>query len=117
MSLGEYIANYRREHNYSARELGKLCGLSHVQIIRMETEKRSDGKPLVPTIKSLKKLAAGMGVRFEDVLYQCKDMEIQYDADDITFVEPDAQYIIGKVMEATPEQLSKIKSIVDFVMQ
>lgn len=116
MDLGEYIANYRREHNLSVREFSKLCGLSHVQIIRMETGKNSNGNPFTPSIKSIKAVAKGMGVRFEDVLYHCQDIELSYDADDISFVNPDGEYIISKLLEATPEQLSKIRSYVEFVL-
>ena len=117
MDLGEYIATYRREHNLSIREFAKLCDLSHVQIIRMETGKNSNGNPFTPSIKSLKAVAKGMGVRFEDVLYHCQHIELQYDDDDITFIVPDAEYIIGKVMSATPEQFSQIRSYVDFVIK
>lgn len=117
MDLGQFIWSYRREHNLSIREFAKLCDLSHVQIIRMETGKNSNGKPFTPSIKSLKAVAKGMGVRFEDVLYHCQNIELRYDADDIAFVEPDAEYIIAKVTDATPEQLAKIRSYVDFVMQ
>ena len=37
MDLKQYIEKYRQEHNLSIREFAKLCGLSHVQIIRMES--------------------------------------------------------------------------------
>lgn len=68
MDLGWYIKQYRKEHNMSIREFAKLCGLSHVQIIRMETGKNSDGKQFTPSIKSLKAVAKGTGIGFDDIL-------------------------------------------------
>jgi transcriptional regulator with XRE-family HTH domain len=115
MNLGEYIASYRREHNYSVREFARLCGLSHVQIIRMESGLNSNGQTFIPTMKSLKAVAKGMGVKFEDVLYHCQNIEIKYDLSDTAYYKPDVEYIIERIKNATPEQLMKIKSYVDFV--
>ena len=83
MNLGEYIASYRRDHNLSIREFSKLCGLSHVQIIRMETGVNSKGNPFTPSIKSLKAVANGTGIAFDDILRYCEDLTIRWDRDDV----------------------------------
>ena len=116
MDLKEAIAAYRLEHNLSAREFAKLCGISHVQVLRLERGRGSDGKPLEPTIKTLRKLASGMGISLTEILYLCKDMVVHWDKDDMA-IDTAKQALIDKILMATPEQLSMIRSYVDFVMK
>ena len=56
MNLSEAVKQYRTEHKYSLREFADLCGLSHVQIYRIEKGVKTDGTPFEPKIKTLKKL-------------------------------------------------------------
>ena len=116
MELKEAVAIYRAEHNLSAREFARLCGISHVQVRRIEKGCGSDGRPLEPTIKTLSKLAQGMGISLSDVLYLCKDMVVHWDADDVA-IAPDKQALIDKILIATPEQLKKIQAVIDLVMK
>lgn len=117
MNLGEYIAAYRREHNLSIREFAKLCKLSHVQIIRMETGLNSKGNPFIPTVKSLKAVADGTGITFGELLSYCdENMTVRVDKDDLEYKPPkERQDIIDKIILATPEQFALIQSYVDFV--
>ena len=82
MDLGQYISKYRSDHNLSIREFAKLCGLSHVQIIRMESGLNSNGKPFIPSVKSLKAVASGTGISFNEILTYCEDLTIRWDRDD-----------------------------------
>lgn len=83
MDLSEAVKEYRKEHRYSLREFADLCGLSHVQIYRIEQGVKTDGKPFEPKIKTLKKLAAGMGIRLDEILMYCQDLTIRFDRDDM----------------------------------
>lgn len=83
MDLSEAVKEYRKEHRYSLREFADLCGLSHVQIYRIEQGVKTDGKPFEPKIKTLKKLAAGMGISLDEVLMYCQDLTISFDRDDM----------------------------------
>ena len=74
MKLSDTILSYRMEHNYSIREFARLCNLSHVQLYFMERGLNSDGKPFVPTIATLKKLATGMGITFNQLVSICDDL-------------------------------------------
>lgn len=74
MKLSDIILSYRMEHNYSMREFAKVCSLSHVQLYFMERGLNSDGKPFVPTVSTLKKLAAGMGISFNQLVSICDDL-------------------------------------------
>ena len=116
MELKEAVAAYRHEHNLSAREFAKMCGLSHVQVIRIERGVGSDGKPLEPTIKTLRKLAYGMGISITEVIHMCKDLVVHWDADDVA-IAPEKQSVIDKILMATPEQFSQIRSYIDFVIK
>ena len=118
MKLGDIIYNYRMEHNYSIREFARICELSHAQIYFMERGLNSQGEPFTPKVKSLKKLAAGMGISFNELLSVCdKDTIIGWDRDDIEIkVPPEKQEIIDKIILSTPEQFEKIKSIINLVM-
>ena len=83
MDLSEAVKEYRKEHRYSLREFADLCGLSHVQIYRIEQGVKTDGKPFEPKIKTLKKLAAGMGISLDEILMYCQDLTIRFDRDDM----------------------------------
>lgn len=83
MNLSEAVKEYRKEHRYSLREFADLCGLSHVQIYRIEHGVKTDGEPFEPKIKTLKKLAAGMGISLDEILMYCQDLTIRFDRDDM----------------------------------
>ena len=105
MNLAEYIMQYRREHNLSIREFAKQCNLSHVQIIRMETGMNSNGHPFTPSIKSLKALAKGTGVGFDEILHYCEDLVLYYDMDDIEEkVSPANRTLMSWAASLPPEQ-------------
>lgn len=116
MDLSEAVKEYRKEHKYSLREFANLCGLSHVQIYRIERGSKTNGQPFEPKVKTLKKLAAGMGISFDEILMYCEDLVIRWDKDDMEYKPPiERQEIIDKIILATPEQFALIKSYVDFV--
>jgi transcriptional regulator with XRE-family HTH domain len=118
MDLSEAVKEYRKEHRYSLREFADLCGLSHVQIYRIEHGANTDGKPFEPKIKTLKKLAAGMGISLDEILHYCEDLVIHWDADDVEVkVSPERQAVIDKIILATPEQFTLIQSYVNFVVK
>lgn len=83
MDLSEAVKEYRKEHRYSLREFADLCGLSHVQIYRIEQGVKTGGKPFEPQIKTLKKLAVGMGISLDEILMYCQDLTIRFDRDDM----------------------------------
>ena len=115
MNLSEAVKAYRKEHRYSLREFADLCGLSHVQIYRIETGKKDNGQPFEPKVDTLKKLAAGMGISFDEIMKYCDDLVVVWGKDGMDAKRSERQDVIDKVILATPEQFSLIKSYVDFV--
>ncbi len=116
MKLGEIIQAYRFEHKYSLRDFANICGVSFAQIRFMERGLNSNGQPFVPSVKSLKAVAKGMGISLTALLENCDDMEIEWDADDVQ-IAPEKQALIDKILIATPEQLKKIQGVIYLVMQ
>lgn len=111
MKLGDIIYTYRQEHNLSMREFSKLCGLSHAQVYFMERGLNSHGEPFVPRLDSLDKVASAMGITLTELLSVVDDSMV------VRLGKPDEnrQSVIDKIILATPEQFSMIKSYVDFV--
>ncbi|WP_405379728.1 helix-turn-helix domain-containing protein [Phascolarctobacterium sp.] len=58
MRLAEYVYNYRKEHGLSMQAFGDMCGLSRAYISILEKGiNPTTGKPFVPAIETLKKIA------------------------------------------------------------
>ena len=115
MKPGDKIRAFRKEHKQSLREFADLCGLSFAQVRFMELGRNSSGKPSIPSWPSLQKAAAGMGITMQELLDGCDDMEVRLDSVKEHVVPKERQEVIDKIILATPEQISLIKSYVDFV--
>lgn len=69
MILGELIKEYREKNNLSLRDFAKKCGLSHTYISALE--KNIDprtGKPIAPTLDTVKYISKGMNISIEYIL-------------------------------------------------
>lgn len=77
MTLGELIAQYRREHDLSQRQMGVQCGLStgYISLIEKEINPQT-GKTMVPTLTVLNKIAKGMGMTIDELISACDDMPV-----------------------------------------
>lgn len=69
MFLGDLIKQYRAINKLSLRDFASRCGLSHTYISALE--KNIDprtGKPIAPTLDTVKYVAKGMNTSIEEVL-------------------------------------------------
>ena len=69
MILGDLIKEYRIENSLSLRDFAKKCGLSHTYISALE--KNIDprtGKPIAPTLDTVKYISKGMNISIENIL-------------------------------------------------
>lgn len=69
MYLGDLIKQYRTANKLSLREFASRCGLSHTYISALE--KNIDprtGKPIAPTLDTVKYVAKGMNISIEEIL-------------------------------------------------
>ena len=74
MFLGEIIKKYRKENNLSLRAFASKCGLSYTYISMLE--KNIDyrtGKPIAPTLDSVKYISNAMNIPIDDLLKMLDD--------------------------------------------
>lgn len=68
MKLGEIIKQYRKDHGYNMEEFAKKCGVSKAYISILERDCNPvNGKPVVPSIKTIKSVATAIGKDVNDV--------------------------------------------------
>ena len=115
MTIGMLIENYQREHMISEREFAKLCGLSHTQINSLKKGKTSNGKPFKPSIDTLRKVAAVLGMSVQEVLMNAEDLTID-PADHDMFIPDEKMELINMILKATPSQVEKIKNVLALVL-
>lgn len=69
MFLGEVIKKYREEHNLSLRAFASKCGLSYTYISMLERNiDYRTGKPIAPTLDSVKYISKAMNMPIDDLL-------------------------------------------------
>ena len=76
MYIGEIITKYRINHNLTLREMSEKTGLSHTHIAKLENiyyEKTGD--PYAISLKTLKNIANGIGLKLEDVIKTIEELE------------------------------------------
>lgn len=84
-NIGELIKNARKEKGYSARELAKLCDISHTEISNIEKGQRF--KPAILTLKAFEKyldldfkeLASMVGYSPDTIEYGDNNIIVSYD--------------------------------------
>lgn len=69
MSLGEAIKKYREDNNLTLEELSAKTGLTKQYLSMLENNKNSrTKKPIIPSIRTLNKLADGMNMSLDELL-------------------------------------------------
>ncbi len=69
MILGDLIKEYRTIHKLSLRDFAQRCGLSHTYISALEKNIDSrTGKPIAPTLDTVKYISKGMNLSIEEIL-------------------------------------------------
>lgn len=88
MKLSELIIEYRRDHGLSQRQMASQCSLStgYISLIEKETNPQT-GKPMVPSLTVLNKLAKGMGITLDRLLSVCDDMPVDISATEKTVLD------------------------------
>lgn len=89
MKLSQVVSNYRQEHGISMDKFAKMCGVSKSYISMVENEVNpQSGKPIIPTIVTLKKLAKGMNMDLDALISETEDQQINLTSkSDLTFEE------------------------------
>ena len=105
MTLGDYIKQYRDEHELSQRQFALQCGLSNGYISMLERgENPKTHKPIKPTLEKLNAVARAMGTTFNDLVSAVDEMEIDLREDTLAS---------GKVVRLQPESAKIASSLSD----
>lgn len=76
MNIKEYVYNYRKEHSLSMQAFGDMCGLSRAYISILEKGiNPTTGKPFIPAIDTLKKIAEVTGTDLGSLLKMLDDSQ------------------------------------------
>lgn len=74
MKLGDFLRRYREEHGMSTRDFAALSGLTAGYISMVENDRNPNtGKPIMPTARTYKKIAAATGIPFDELLRMTED--------------------------------------------
>lgn len=79
MRLGEIIKRYREENGLSLRDFAKKSGVSNSYLSMLETGRQpQSGRPIVPTLTTLNKIASAVGMRIDDLIAAVDDMPVSF---------------------------------------
>ena len=82
MDLKEYLKEYRISHDLSQRQFAEACGLSNGYISMIESGCNPKTKePIICTLPTLQKLAAGMHISLNQLLTDIDDMPVKLSGD------------------------------------
>ena len=74
MTFSELLIKYRSDHSLSQRKFAEQCNLSNGYISMLENNLNpSTGKPVIPTLPALNKIAHGMGISLDELLSMVDD--------------------------------------------
>lgn len=77
MRLGQIIRDYRKKNELSMGDFAKLSGISKPYVSMLEANKNSsNGKPIVPSVGTLQKVARAIHISLNDLLRMLDDEEI-----------------------------------------
>lgn len=75
--MGEYIAEYRKQHGLSQRQFASNAGLSNSYISLLENNKNpKTGQPIIPGIEQIRKIANAMGLTVQELILSVDDMPV-----------------------------------------
>lgn len=114
MNIKTLIENYQREHQMSEREFAKKCGLSHTHINSLKKGVTTGGKKFAPSIDTLRKVAAGMGISLQALMMEVEDLEIKWEEKD-TVIPPEKMELINRVLTMDDVQLDRLSRLLDIV--
>lgn len=108
--LGDFLAEYRKNHSLTLRDLAEKSGLSHAYIDKLEKGiDPRNGKPVIPTIDTLERIAKATGKTLQDILkisgYVSGELQGELDLDDILQKHNVQVYVDGEPDEAAKQDI------------
>jgi repressor LexA len=114
MLLGEMIKEYRRKHDLSQRQFALMSGLSNGYISMLERNLNpSSGRPLVPSLPVLKKVASAMRLSLDDLMQMADDITVDVATQDFLPQTGGVWVpVLGKIAAGIP--IEAIEDILDY---
>ena len=76
MNIKDYVYNYRKTHGLSMQAFANMCNLSRAYISILEKGiNPTTGKPFIPTIDTLKKIAEATSTNLDSLLKMLDDSQ------------------------------------------
>ena len=90
MTLGDYIKEYRQTHKYSMDDFAKRIGMSKAYVSILERNYNpSTGKAAIPSIDTIKRVAAATGIGFNELFAMLdEDQEVSLDPEPQPIASP-----------------------------
>lgn len=111
MLLGDIIYKYRISHNLSLRAFANKCGLSYTYISMLEKNKDyRTGKPIAPTLDSVKYIANAMNLSIDELL-KIIDDEQEFKMNEITPKSTSIVMVYGTIPAGVPMEM--IEDVID----
>lgn len=118
MYLGDLIKSFREKNKMSQRDFAKLCNLSHTYIAALEKNIDSrTGKPIAPTLDTVKYVAKAMNMPIEDVLHLLDD-EQEFNLKDDAPKYDDFRYASHNGLDTEgldEDDIKEINAFIEFV--
>lgn len=94
MKLGEIIREYRLRNKMSMGDFARMSGISKPYVSMLESNKNSNGgKPIAPSVETLRKVAHTIGISLDDLLRKLGDEKI--DIRQSPFNDDEAEVVDG----------------------
>lgn len=104
MTLGDYISNYRKTHDMSMAEFAKLSGISKAYVSILEKNRQpATGKPVEPTVQTIRMVAEATGVDFNWLFSQLNQWANV--SDDLERIESVRINVYGRVAAGLPMEM------------
>ena len=113
MTLGEIVKKYREDNSLSMDAFAKRCSLSKGYISMLENNINArNNKPIAPTITSMNKIAAGMGIDL-DKLFELMDSSqlVSLTVEKPTSTKGVKINVLGRVAAGLP--IEAVENIID----
>ena len=113
MTLQEFLVQYRKRNGLSQRQFAERCDLSNGYISMLESGKNpASGKPLVPQLPALAKLAAGMGLTLTALLEAVDNVQVEGNAAhaaDLALTSDEVDLVIA--YRGAPDQQGEVRRL------
>ena len=120
MEIGKIIKKYRDEHQLTMQQLADRAALSKGYISMLEKGKHpQNGRPIIPSIETVQKLAAAMNVSVDCLLEQCgSDQLIEVPAsssapDQAAVLDPAEEHLLSVYRDLNNDGRNKLLGYAD----